>query len=391
MHSSWSTFALREAEGHSHRAASTHGCQEPSFDRSAPHTLPGTATAGRPRTATTMCGSPAWRGFGADCHVVAMLQGFFFCLLASVATDWLASRSSLSHSPTSPRLRQLPSFFIFLPAWVRGPPAPWHSHHLHSFFLSTGLTLHTHTSKVATILGSLLIPSSHHSKIKEKKVSEVGGISLQAWQLCWTSGVLYLTAFLVPEHIQFNLQWPVDKTLPSHPLCWLVSQKASHPCNCSFALWTWMEMLVASRFWLLNPTSTLLCPSWQWYLAAKSSDWRSSVLSFFWRPVVAFACPPPQGFPCTGILLNTSTSVFKARCLKQAAYGTLLNLSPQFTLPNTSTEDLERTPEMVWKSAQAPEDRATAMEQGKWTLISFLVVVWLPWTSNIISLWKNMK
>lgn len=81
---------------------------------------------------------------GADCHILAMLQGFVFCLLALVATDQLTSHFSLSHSPTSPRLLQLPSFFIFLPAWVRGPPAPWHSHHMHSFFLSTGLTLHTY-------------------------------------------------------------------------------------------------------------------------------------------------------------------------------------------------------------------------------------------------------
>lgn len=66
-------------------------------------------------------------------------------LLAWVTTDWLASHSSLSHSATSPPLLQLPSFFIFLPAWVRGPPAPWHSHHLHSFFLLTSLTLHIHT------------------------------------------------------------------------------------------------------------------------------------------------------------------------------------------------------------------------------------------------------
>lgn len=80
----------------------------------------------------------------ADCHILAMLQGFFFCLLTSVVTDRLASHSRLSHSPTSPHLLQLPSFFIFLPAWVRGPPAPWHSHHVHSFFFLTGLTLHTH-------------------------------------------------------------------------------------------------------------------------------------------------------------------------------------------------------------------------------------------------------
>lgn len=116
-----------------HRHGS-HGFQEPGFHWSAAHTLPGTAMPGRPRTAATTCGPPAWRGFGADCHILAMLQGFFFCLLTLVATDQLTSHSSLSHSPTSPCLLQLPSFFIFLPAWVRGPPTPWHSHHL-AFFL----------------------------------------------------------------------------------------------------------------------------------------------------------------------------------------------------------------------------------------------------------------
>lgn len=310
------------------------------------------------------------------------------CLGCHRSTGIPLQSESQSHFPTSSSTAK----FLHFPSCLsQRPSLPLDTPTTYILSSSWQASLHTHTSKGALILGSLLIPSSHHSKITEKRVSEVGGISLQAWQPCWTSGVLYLTAFLVPKRIQFNLQWPVDKSVPSRPLCWWVSQKASHPCYCCFALWTWMEMLVASRFWLLNPASTLLCPSWQWYLAAKSSDWRSSALSFL-KACCSIRMSSPSGIPLhRNTLLNTSSSVFKARCLEQAAHGTLLNLSPQFTLPNTSTEDLERTPETVWKSAQAPEDRATAMEQGKWTLISFLVVVWLPWTSNIIPLWKNMK
>lgn len=84
-----------------------------------------------------------------------------------------------------------------------------------------------------------------------------------------------------------------------------------------------------------------------WYLAAKSSDWRSSALSFL-KACCSIRMSSPSGIPLhRNTLLNTSSSVFKARCLEQAAHGTLLNLSPQFTLPNTSTEDLERTPETV--------------------------------------------
>lgn len=140
------------------------------------------------------------------------------------------------------------------------------------------------------------------------------------------------------------------------PLLVGLPEQASHPCNCCFALWTWVETLTTSRFWLLDPTSTLSCPPWQWYLVAKSSDWRPSALSFL-KACCNICMSYPSGIPLhRNALLNTSSSVFKERYLKQAAHGALPNLSLQFTLPNTSTEDLGRTLEMVCKSAQAPED-----------------------------------
>lgn len=150
------------------------------------------------------------------------------------------------------------------------------------------------------------------------------------------------------------MTWGQVSSLTSSLLVGLPEQ-TSHPWNCCFALWTWMGTLITWRFWLLNPPSTLLCPCWQWYLAVKSSDWRSSALSFL-KGCCSISMSYPSGIPQhRNALLNPSSSVFRAWCLKQVTHETLLNF-PQFTLPNTSTEDLERTPEMVCKSAQASED-----------------------------------
>lgn len=62
------------------------------------------------------------------------------------------------------------------------------------------------------------------AKSRKKVSCEVSGISLQALQNCKTSGTLHLTAYLVPEAIQFNLQAAVVKP----PL-----MSSSHPCNCA--------------------------------------------------------------------------------------------------------------------------------------------------------------
>lgn len=110
------------------------------------------------------------------------LQRFLFCLLASLATGQLTSRclpSSLSHSRTSPRLLQLLHFFIFLPVWVRGPPASWHSHRLHSFFLLTGLTLHTQFPKEHPLKCAL-------STTAKSRVCEVGRIQAAVIVCCLT-------------------------------------------------------------------------------------------------------------------------------------------------------------------------------------------------------------
>lgn len=99
----------------------------------------------------------------------------------------------------------------------------------------------------------------------------------------------------------------------------------------------------------------LSCPSWQQYLAAKSSDWTPSALSFP-KACCSIFVSYPSGIALHGEcspeaqLFSVQSMMFKANgfCFK---HETLLNLFPWFTLPNMSTEDLERTPETECKFA----------------------------------------
>lgn len=104
-------------------------------------------------------------------------------------------------------------------------------------------------------------------------------------------------------------------------------EQASHPCNCVlFCSWTWMKTLTASRFWLLNQTLTLLYPSWQWYLAAKSSDPVSSLLPFLkaYRSICTSSLSGIHSCrnPIASQLCSVQSMMFKA-----SSRGALLNLS----------------------------------------------------------------
>lgn len=117
---------------------------------------------------------------------------------------------SQSHFPTSSST----ATFLHFPSWLSQRPSCILTLPLLTFFLPLDRPHSAHPlPKGESILGSLF-PSSHHSKVKKKGFCEVGGISLQIWQHCRTSCVLYLTAYLVPEVIQFNLQPAVAKSPP---------------------------------------------------------------------------------------------------------------------------------------------------------------------------------
>ena len=121
---------------------------------------------------------------------------------------------SQSHFPTSSST----ATFLHFPSCLSQRPSCILTLPPLTFFLPLDRPHPAHTlPKGAPFLSSLFVPSSHHSKVKKEGACEVGDISLQAWQHRRTSEVLYLTAYLVPEAIQFNLQPAVVKS-PSHLL-----------------------------------------------------------------------------------------------------------------------------------------------------------------------------
>lgn len=118
---------------------------------------------------------------------------------------------SQSHFPTSSST----ATFLHFPSCLSQSPSCILTLPPLTFFLPLDRPHPAHAiPKGAPILGSLLVPSSHHSKVKKKGVCKVGGISQQARQHRRTTVVLYLTAYLVPEAIQFKLQPAVVKPPP---------------------------------------------------------------------------------------------------------------------------------------------------------------------------------
>lgn len=352
IHSLCSTCALQRGWRTRHGAASTQAwlsrCQEPGFDRSAPGALLALLELGGQELQLHVILQPG-EALPHPGHVSGLL---FLCSRLSChrPTRIPLQSESQSHFPTSSSTAK----FLHFPSCLsQRPSCPLTLPPL-AFFLLLDKPHPTHTQR--STHPRLPLDSSPPKQSQGKR-------GLSGWRDIPASLAALLAywgpvskASWLPKTIPFNLQQPAGKYPPSHPLCCWPPEQAWDPCNCWFSLWTWMETLIACRFLLLNPTSTLSCPSWQCYLAAESSDWRPSALSFL-KPCCSICMSYPSGIHSPAQEYPLESQLFSVQSMMFKANGTWdFNFFPWFTLPNMSTGDLERTPKTVCKSAQAPED-----------------------------------